>query len=739
MGEPIDVTFPVEGRIGILGQNESGKTTLFQAIEFALYGLRKGAGPESDRENLVTWGKNEARLEIRFTSGECAYLLQRRIGAKSGHKASLCQIIGGVPDKATSLTSLSDIETKIEQITGMDRDSFCKLVYIKQKDLDALKDMLKAKREQLVNKVMGIELFDDASDRVKQDVATFSHELENMEIHLETVREHKDDYNSKQTQKSSLEIGLTERQPKLDAKTVQLEDTKKLLEKYEWVSNYNSATALECSLKGQVEQAEKNLQRITQLENQATQLTNALSTYEPEVKTLQDYRQKLLDVERRQKDEEETQTTLQNKKQEAINKLGLPGKELKILQNLAAQKTRQLAYFGAALVGGLACLAIAFLFMILLLAGAIVLLALSAYFFGQYLKIDKLATQSTGIEAMNLQIQEQQNKVSAIQNEKATLIAQSSYKTSEEAQNRLDTILNQMKANTGEGSIDGIKAILAKTQTDLSELKNTNPENEKAKLDNQLKEKQTEIQNLQITKPVSVDEIQYSKERHETIKNQRETIQEEWNKIKESIDRDTGTIRQLETDLGTLKPDFDLFPQLETEVQLQRDKVKLHTFVNAQLSETSKDLRNKVLPHARLIINRILPTLTGNRYSDFEITEDLKFKVHSQEAGGYKEREIFSGGTQDQFLIALRLAFTQSILDSRVMADKYSLLMDECTSSSDEIRKQGIFEVLDAMKQTFSQIFIIAHEDIANQVDNNIVLERNEHGFTEVRSKSWTS
>jgi exonuclease SbcC len=738
MGEPIDITFPIEGRIGILGQNESGKTTLFQAIECALYGLKKGSGPESDRENLVTWSKNEARLELRFTSGSNTYLLQRRISAKTGHKANLSQIIGGVPDKTNSLTSLSDIEARIEQITGMDRDSFCKLVYIKQKDLDALRDMLKAKREQLVNKVMGIELFDDASERVKQDITSFSNELENMEIQLETVRKHKDDYNSKQTQKSSLERGLAEQQLKLDAKTIELENTKKLLEKYEWISSYSSATALECSLKGQIEQAEKDFQRISQLENQAAQLTNALSTYEPEVKTLQEYEQKLLDMERRHRDEEGTQTTLQNKKQEAIKKLGLQAKELRILQNLATQKKRQLAYFGVALIGGLAFLAIAFLFIIYLLGAAIILLALSAYFFSQYLKIDKLATQNTEIEAMNLQIQEQQNRVSAIQNRRATFIAQSPYKTSEDAQNRLDTIFSQMKTDTGEGSIDGIRALLGKTQTDLSILRETNPENKKANLSSQLKENQTEIEELQKVKPVSVGEIQYSKELHESLKKQREIIQKDWTDIKESIDYDTGTIKQLNKDLNALKPDFELFPQLEKAVQLQREKIKLHTFVNTQLSETSKELRNKVLPHARLIINRILPTLTSNRYSDFDITEDLKFKVHSQEAGGYKEREIFSGGTQDQFLIALRLAFTQSILDSRVMADKYSLLMDECTSSSDEIRKQGIFEVLDAMKQTFSQIFIIAHEDIASQVDNNIVLERNEHGFTEVRSKSWT-
>jgi len=70
MGNPISLDFPVEGRIGILGPNESGKTTLLEAIEYALYGLKRGRAPEESRENIVTWGKEEARLEIEFTSAK---------------------------------------------------------------------------------------------------------------------------------------------------------------------------------------------------------------------------------------------------------------------------------------------------------------------------------------------------------------------------------------------------------------------------------------------------------------------------------------------------------------------------------------------------------------------------------------------------------------------------------------------------------------------------------------------
>jgi len=73
IGELIEIHFLEEGRIGILGQNESGKTTLLQAIEYALYGLKKGTGTEGERENLVTWGKNEAMLEVRVSSGQDTY------------------------------------------------------------------------------------------------------------------------------------------------------------------------------------------------------------------------------------------------------------------------------------------------------------------------------------------------------------------------------------------------------------------------------------------------------------------------------------------------------------------------------------------------------------------------------------------------------------------------------------------------------------------------------------------
>jgi hypothetical protein len=66
------------------------------------------------------------------------------------------------------------------------------------------------------------------------------------------------------------------------------------------------------------------------------------------------------------------------------------------------------------------------------------------------------------------------------------------------------------------------------------------------------------------------------------------------------------TLSQIEKHLGTLKPDFDSFPDLSNKAESTTKEIYLLKRVNFELSETSKDMRNKVLPHARFIINDIL-------------------------------------------------------------------------------------------------------------------------------------
>ena len=997
MGDVTEIEFPEEGRIGILGPNESGKTTLFQAIEFVLFGLKKGSTAESDRQNLVTWGKNEARLEIEFTSGQNRYNLLRVFNTKLLHRAELAPVINGQKDRSNAVTNLKEVENKIVQITGMDRDSFCKLVYIKQKDLDALKELAKAKREQLVNKVMGIELFDDAASNVKEDTSNRQSDLEIAKIRLQSVEQNKEEYESKLSQKTILVSEIETNLKNLKEKEMETSNAKAILQKYEWLASYKSANETKCSLLGQMGQVEKDLQTIQKLDEDAKNLKTTIEKYKPEIlklrilrdnlselerklvqaqhtveslqtqenglteeitkqqeklaekqkvlddakalvskyewlqrytsekaieasfadqvdqvkkeivnlnklvedserfnETLKRYKPELLDLqllsnnlselENHILEAEDKARSFQSQRQILIDKSGFSNNDIKLLsKNISKEKSSRLQRFGLTITAGAVCLIVAFLLASIIFGGVgIAIVALAAYFFSQYLRIDKLIMQNIEIEAINKQLGQEENIVRDFQTKKNQTISQTPFKDSQDVQQRLSSISELMNQETGVSTIEGIEAVLKSKNDNIIVLENSNPINRKTSLENQLKSKQKEIEQLESIKPDSISTMDYNKSDYDSSKTRLSNIQTEYDNLKGLLNNSEGTInnirdqiksqldeieqlrieqkdatsdspikkadeanirlnelstileqetrensieateallksikdqsnqlnlsnpnvirkdlekqirlkqseiekleknkpedidkmeyaedlhvaskaqvenlqnehvalnselgnkkgnlQQIEKDLGRLKPDFDSYPSLKDEVESTNKEINLLKRVNFELSETSKDMRNKVLPHARFIINNILPTLTSDRYSDFEITEDLKFKVHSNEAGGFKEREIFSGGTQDQFLIALRLAFTESILDSRVMADKYSLLMDECTASSDEIRKQGIFEVLSSMKETFSQIFIIAHEDIATFVDHNMVIERNERGYTQIKSKSW--
>lgn len=736
IGDPIRIEFPEEGRIGIFGRNESGKSTLLESIEYALYGLRRGKAPGATREDVVTWGRPKANMTVEFTSGENRYLLEREIGSKSGHQARLYVMLNGQKELITR--HVGTVEREIERITGMDRDTFTKLVFIKQKDLDALKKLSKASREQLVNRVMGMEVFDESMTSIKDDLKRLKEEKKNKDIEFEGVKNNKEAYEEKVEKKKGLVKENRKLETKLKRKKKALDAKKEGLGKYDWLSKKISNKNLLQEMKKALKKDEDALVDLGKLKEQIETQAKAMEKYKPKVEHLEgvasSYRQLEGDISRLESEIKEGKS----KKDEEISKSGLSPEEIKDLTpDLPARKARRMTYFVLSLLAGLVLLVVGFLVNLFVIALSVIIFLASGLFFRSYQRLDRISGLHVNIQAITQDIESKKDRLGEMSTSFSSLKKTEGYESSEEVGREIEGVLSTVKAETGSESIQGLKELLKNNRQRALKL-------EREKLDEKVKETKQKItrtkaklKSLEKSKPEGVDKVRYTEKRHEKAKIQFEKVQKEHADIKEPYDGNKREIKVLGDEIKRLKPDYDRFSVLEKEVERLKKDVEVRQRVALEIKETSKELRSKVLPIAGFIINRILPTITDGRYSDLEITEDLKFKVHSMEAGKYKEREVFSGGTQDQFLIALRLAFTESILDSRVKADYYSLLMDECISSSDEVRKQGIFEVLNLMKKTFRQLFIIAHEDISDVVDHHLILTRNARGYMQIRSKSW--
>ena len=87
-------------------------------------------------------------------------------------------------------------------------------------------------------------------------------------------------------------------------------------------------------------------------------------------------------------------------------------------------------------------------------------------------------------------------------------------------------------------------------------------------------------------------------------------------------------------------------------------------------------------------------------------------------------KEVFSGGTEDQFLLSMRLAFALALLPEVKGMHPEFLFLDEPLASSDEERREGIIRLLKELQSRFKQIFIISHiESLKTEVQNIIRIE----------------
>jgi exonuclease SbcC len=721
IGNKLEISFPESGRIGIFGHNEAGKSTIFDAIEFALFGLSlRGIS----KEDMISWGKNKLDVKLEFTSNDKKYRLERSLTSKRNHNVKLTQLENDTPIPNSTVTSITSVEESIEDIIGMDKNSYSKLVYIRQKELDALKDLQKRDREKLINKVIGIDIFDDASNSIRSDVRTKNDELNGIKKRLDLLKKNYESYIDKQQQIQDLEPKIQDLENTVNELIEKTSELNEKLTQYEWIKDYNAKKDVLQSKKSEYESKSSELAKLKSDKSVVEKFQSVIDNFKPKLDQLNEIQNCFEIKEHELSQEEQKLKEIQSK---------VPRNFVDTSQLKQKRESNMRTGIIMVILGLISIVAMVIVPYTILLG--IVLLVTSAVFFKRYKNYDKQLLANVDNQALFQSINSCKSQIEKITNDIIVLQKQYSKNSSTEIKNEIERIRTQIFNETGHFSIDELQGI-------ISNIKSNNIENIE-NFENSVKVLKDEIDSLENTlkkfeneKPNQAN-LEESTEKFENVKKEYEDHRELLNKYTNELSAKKAIKSQLEMDCNVLRSDYEAYPtENDSKIELEHE-LKLLNFVLTQFSLVSEKMRSKVIPQARYEINQMLPIITGGRYSDFEISEDLKFKVYTEQTGGYKERELFSGGTQDQFLIALRLAFTKSILDSRIKADEYTLFMDETISSSDEARKTGIFELLDKVRSTFKQIFIIAHEDISDVVDHHLILESGPDGYAKIKSKSW--
>ena len=120
-----------------------------------------------------------------------------------------------------------------------------------------------------------------------------------------------------------------------------------------------------------------------------------------------------------------------------------------------------------------------------------------------------------------------------------------------------------------------------------------------------------------------------------------------------------------------------------------------------------------ILPNTQREMGRLLPDLTAGRYRFPRLDDRFHLEVYDERKKGWVRRSLFSGGTQDQFSLALRLGFANAALPRELGTAPGFLFLDEPLSSFDRERARALVDLLrdpvGIVGSHFRQVFLVSH------------------------------
>ena len=193
----------------ITGDTGAGKTTIFDAISFALFGKASGDGRGDYKALRSDFAEEKAKtfVELDFVSGAGLYRIKRTI-SKRGQ-----DVVLDLPD-GTSMSGDSNTKAKVAEVVGLDRDQFAQIVMIAQNDFLRFLKSGTDERVGILRRIFGTEALQSFQERLKaraaQESARRSQILRDFERHNVDVYRRDEQFTEWETQIESGRAELSE-------------------------------------------------------------------------------------------------------------------------------------------------------------------------------------------------------------------------------------------------------------------------------------------------------------------------------------------------------------------------------------------------------------------------------------------------------------------------------------------------------------------------------------------------
>ena len=179
----LSMALPEEGLIAISGQNESGKSSIGEAVCFALFGRTFSIGPD-DLHKVVRWGENHCSVTLEFKVGAQAYVLSSFLDRDGNYSAKLMR--AGKEEPVAR--GIGQVDEALSELLGFEYEQFVESFYLAQREITTPHP-----HSQAVKIMAGIAPLERVADEIRDEIGEREDLLEEVQAECDALREELDE------------------------------------------------------------------------------------------------------------------------------------------------------------------------------------------------------------------------------------------------------------------------------------------------------------------------------------------------------------------------------------------------------------------------------------------------------------------------------------------------------------------------------------------------------------------
>lgn len=782
----LDLTDLPVGLIGIIGENGSGKSTILEAVGWALYGTY-ALTDRTGKEGVKTQGvdaDSSCEVELEFEMAGDTYKVVRRLRGKKAIAQAFVYKNG--KDEAVAERE-EGVNTYISKLFGMDRNTFFASVFARQKELDLLTSQDPAQRQQIIRRLLRIDLIDLSIKEIRQDCRQkkeLAGNLKGMFTDITTIVAQIDELSKK---KKSLVKQQKTNEEKFESMKTKLKVTKAKKQELEakgkvFQQVHTGLVRIEKGIQGKLEQSNKRAAELEDLNTEKKELTNIepkeeeyllvkkalekledvrglyeekkglekdLSERLDDLSKVTQGRQKLLknlshykglaDKKKKLQDELKNERSYYKSISKEINTLSAKSEACNVSIKQLEEKKKNIKKLGPKSKCPECSQDL----------GANYELILEHF-------DEEIEKQSRMEKELDARIKEQKTKADATE-KKIGMI-----------ETNLDALHEDEKKESGiksnihveEKRLAGLTESIKKRKARISDIGAIQFSKDKYE---ELKKKSKElvvpherVMKLRTTTariPVLVKELKVlneeivklekektSKEKEKKdigfIEKELDAAAEDCEKLQNKVHAQEMTIEKIKHEINMAKvgiagkeAEIKRQEEIQEKYKTADSEAKKLEVLNDLMDMFRQNLASRIRPMMIARTSQLVASTTEGRYAAVDVDEEYNVYVYDGTESFPVKR--FSGGEQDLVNLCLRVAISQIISEQNSRTGINFIALDEIFGSQDAGRKENILKALNNLSGQFRQIFLITHhEDLKDSMQHVLVVEEAEEGVS---------